>query len=162
MMIDYLSTRQLPALDTLQNNYQNDDYIRIKLSGMSVGVSPNSSPRGHPQYQHEQRGSEYFPSQVEERRVYDPIRSSNQTPLIRRIMHQDPLLSQRRHSIANMDLNTRSSNGNNNNNICQFFFIIISFSRTTYIPSSTRTITTTCRSLFCSFKSTSFKPSKIK
>ncbi|KAI7888898.1 uncharacterized protein EV154DRAFT_516287 [Mucor mucedo] len=106
---NYLSSRQLPALDTLQNNYHNDDYIRIKLSGMSVGVSPNSSPRGHPQYQHEQRGSEYFPPQVEERRVFDPIRSSNQTPLIRRIMHQDPLLAQRRHSIANMDLNTRSS-----------------------------------------------------
>lgn len=105
--IDYLSSRQLPALDTLQNNYQNDDYIRIKLSGMSVGVSPNSSPRVQPQYQQEQR-AEYFSQGEEERRRFDPIRSSvNNTPLLRRIMHHDPS-SQRRHSIANMDLNTRS------------------------------------------------------
>ncbi|GAA5796946.1 hypothetical protein EDC94DRAFT_594777 [Helicostylum pulchrum] len=104
---NYLSSRQLPALDTLQNNYQNDDYIRIKLSGMSVGVSPNSSPRVQPQYQQEQR-AEYFSQGEEERRRFDPIRSSvNNTPLLRRIMHHDPS-SQRRHSIANMDLNTRS------------------------------------------------------
>ncbi|KAI9344714.1 hypothetical protein BD770DRAFT_447062 [Pilaira anomala] len=106
---NYLSTRQLPALDTLQNNYQNDDYIRIKLSGMSVGVSPNSSPRGHPQYQYEQR-AEYFPPVEETNKRFDPIRSSvNNTPLLRRIMHHDPSSSQRRHSIANMDLNSRSS-----------------------------------------------------
>ncbi|KAG2236105.1 hypothetical protein BDF21DRAFT_418269 [Thamnidium elegans] len=104
---NYLSSRQLPALDTLQSNYQNDDYIRIKLSGMSVGVSPNSSPRVQPQYQQEQR-AEYFSQGEEERRRFDPIRSSvNNTPLLRRIMHHDPS-SQRRHSIANMDLNTRS------------------------------------------------------
>lgn len=74
---------------------------------MSVGVSPNSSPRVQPQYQQEQR-AEYFSQGEEERRRFDPIRSSvNNTPLLRRIMHHDPS-SQRRHSIANMDLNTRS------------------------------------------------------
>lgn len=76
---------------------------------MSVGVSPNSSPRGHPQYQHEQR-AEYFPPVEETNKRFDPIRSSvNNTPLLRRIMHHDPSSSQRRHSIANMDLNSRSS-----------------------------------------------------
>lgn len=119
---EYIPTRQLPALSTLQNNYQPDDYIRIKLSGMSVGVSSNTSPGAHPQYQQNQyqQGDGYFPSPAEDdsKRGFDPIRSSlenkNNMPLLRRIMHQDPSLSQRRHSIANMNsLSTTYDHSNN-------------------------------------------------
>jgi K+-transporting ATPase c subunit len=88
---------------------------------MSVGVSPNHSPRAHHLHQ-QQRGDGYFPAPAEEtnsRRnslVYDPIRSSanntaDTTPLIKRIIQQDTNF-QRRHSIANLE--TRSSSFSSN------------------------------------------------
>ena len=105
LYIDYLSTRKLPALDSLSHNIQQqqqDDYIRLKLSGMSVCVSPNS-PRGQTTLE---RGAvnEYCPSSTTAitnsiTKAFDPIRSN--IPL-RRIIEDN---NGRRHSIASMDSN---------------------------------------------------------
>lgn len=94
---------------------------------MSVGVSSNTSPGGHPQYQHQHRGDEYFSSSAEDesRRGYDTIRSSqasgNNLPLLRRIIHQDPL-SQRRHSIANMNSLSTTINDKHSKKINSFYY----------------------------------------
>lgn len=101
-----MSTRRLPSLNSLSNNaqlqqqQQQDDYIRIKLSGMSVCVSPNS-PRGQATLERGAAANEYFPSSSSHAttKPFDPIRSSTS---LRRIIHDN---HGRRHSIANVDLN---------------------------------------------------------
>lgn len=112
---------------------------------MSVGVSSNTSPGAHPQYQQQQQhDNEYFPSPAEDesRRCFDPIRSSlenkNIMPLLRRIMHQDPSLSQRRHSIAN--INPISSTYNENNSKIKTCIIIIFFNNICLVLDKTNNI----------------------
>ncbi|KAL9544922.1 hypothetical protein PS6_008513 [Mucor atramentarius] len=103
---NFMSTRRLPSLNSLSNNaqlqqqQQQDDYIRIKLSGMSVCVSPNS-PRGQATLERGAAANEYFPSSSSHAttKPFDPIRSSTS---LRRIIHDN---HGRRHSIANVDLN---------------------------------------------------------
>ncbi|GAN11485.1 hypothetical protein MAM1_0629d11048, partial [Mucor ambiguus] len=106
---DFMLTRRLPSLDALSSSaqlhqQQQDDYIRLKLSGMSVCVSPNS-PRGQASLERGAAANEYFPppppshTTTTTTKPFDSLRSSTS---LRRILHDN---HGRRHSIANMDLN---------------------------------------------------------